>query len=86
MAAPMVDEALSKLLKAEQAAAKARSSPPAEEEDGRKKKRRRELDSDTDSAQQVTLLCEVQLAPALLMQGASSAAPKSQLGQRQPEL
>ena len=54
MAAPMVDEALSKLLKAEQEAAKARSRPSAHEEDGRKKKRRREPNRDTDSIDQVT--------------------------------
>ncbi len=56
MAAPMVDEALADLLKAEQKAAKARSSPPVTEEDGRKKKRRRDVDKDADEAYQVALL------------------------------
>ena len=62
MAAPMVDEALAELLKAEQKAAKTRSRPPAAEEDGRKKKRRRDVDEDADEALQVALLWHLLLS------------------------
>ena len=72
MAAPLVDEALSSLLKAEQKAAKARRGPPGAEEAGRKRKRRREdskdSDKDADSSQQVALLCALPILPSCFAQ------------------
>jgi len=53
MAAPMVDEALAELLKAQQKAAKARKGPPAAEEDGRQKRPRREHSKDNKTTEQV---------------------------------
>ena len=46
MAAPLVDDALSGLLKAQQKAARAAKGPPAAEEDGRQKRRLKQSKGD----------------------------------------